>query len=370
MKKYLSMLAVLSLLIISAANPAFASSKYGTKAYGMGGAFTAIADDASAIYWNPAGLTESSLVGVQASAGSQLEMDDIEAIADFIKDAQELSGETDPQKLADGLSKLEAPDNVNITANGLAAMNLGQIGVGAIADNQFSFDGEKETVGVDINGDGDVDETKEVPAATAKNNIVGQGIVAYGSELIDPPLVGALSWGVSGKYLYSRVDEVNITAEDITSDNSSEIVTIKDAVTESGIGADVGALMTISTPMIDVLELKGGATVKNLVSTLDSPLLERTTTVGLGAKFDLLKVLSARVAADLEMPETGEEIQRVGVEGTLGLFSVRGGAYGNDLAASESRTITYGAGFNLPFIDFNLAGDNDGYVSASGTFNF
>ena len=36
----------------------FLSTGFGAKALGMGGAFASIADDASAIYWNPAGLVQ------------------------------------------------------------------------------------------------------------------------------------------------------------------------------------------------------------------------------------------------------------------------------------------------------------------------
>lgn len=42
----------------------------GTRAEGMGGAFVAVADDASAVYWNPAGIATGATFDLQVSAGS------------------------------------------------------------------------------------------------------------------------------------------------------------------------------------------------------------------------------------------------------------------------------------------------------------
>lgn len=69
MKKLYS---VLSLLIFSAQLFAggFQINEHGAKAMGMGGAFTAVANDASAIYWNGAGLTQIS--GTQLMLGTTL----------------------------------------------------------------------------------------------------------------------------------------------------------------------------------------------------------------------------------------------------------------------------------------------------------
>src|SRR3954469_7090703 len=44
------------------------SSPVGVRAAGMGGAFTAVADDGTAPYWNPAGLASGSFVGVTLDA--------------------------------------------------------------------------------------------------------------------------------------------------------------------------------------------------------------------------------------------------------------------------------------------------------------
>src|SRR5690242_9863605 len=52
--RYLS----IALTLLATARPAVAQTFkiVGTRAAGMGGAFVAVADDASATYWNPAGL--------------------------------------------------------------------------------------------------------------------------------------------------------------------------------------------------------------------------------------------------------------------------------------------------------------------------
>ena len=39
----------------------------GTRAEGMGGAFVAVADDASAVYWNPAGIATGATFDFQVS---------------------------------------------------------------------------------------------------------------------------------------------------------------------------------------------------------------------------------------------------------------------------------------------------------------
>src|SRR5215207_8944351 len=50
------------LLVVGAASPARAQAEapVGVRAAGMGGAFTAVADDGSAVFWNPAGLATGS----------------------------------------------------------------------------------------------------------------------------------------------------------------------------------------------------------------------------------------------------------------------------------------------------------------------
>ena len=77
MKKILPRVVIGSILVLMlsyscyASGPGTTAANYlkigvGARATAMGGAFTAIADDATALYWNPAGL--SQIKGKQLSA--------------------------------------------------------------------------------------------------------------------------------------------------------------------------------------------------------------------------------------------------------------------------------------------------------------
>ena len=58
-----------AVLAIAVATPAAAQGPVGTRAAGMAGAFVAVADDATAVYWNPAGVATGSLVSVVLDFG-------------------------------------------------------------------------------------------------------------------------------------------------------------------------------------------------------------------------------------------------------------------------------------------------------------
>ena len=47
-------------LTLAATDLAYAQGPVGTRASGMAGAFVAVADDATAVYWNPAGVATGS----------------------------------------------------------------------------------------------------------------------------------------------------------------------------------------------------------------------------------------------------------------------------------------------------------------------
>ena len=59
--------AVLLLIARPASVDAQTFGDIGTRAEGMGSAFVAVADDASAVYWNPAGIATGSIFDLQVS---------------------------------------------------------------------------------------------------------------------------------------------------------------------------------------------------------------------------------------------------------------------------------------------------------------
>lgn len=62
MKKILSLVLAGALLVLSASFAWAAGLGYGARAIGMGGAYTAVADDGTAPYWNPAGISQLKIL--------------------------------------------------------------------------------------------------------------------------------------------------------------------------------------------------------------------------------------------------------------------------------------------------------------------
>ena len=68
-KKTRNSLLLAVILVTAAASPSWAQTQVGARAAGMAGAFVAVADDATAVYWNPAGVASGSLVSAVVDFG-------------------------------------------------------------------------------------------------------------------------------------------------------------------------------------------------------------------------------------------------------------------------------------------------------------
>lgn len=100
-------------LAAASANQAIAQSFPGVRAAGMAGAFVAVADDASAVYWNPAGVGTGALVSVVIDYGRWRPTPDSRQLTENQWDTTAMAGMT-------------------ATAFGLAYYRLGAYGKAAV----------------------------------------------------------------------------------------------------------------------------------------------------------------------------------------------------------------------------------------------
>jgi hypothetical protein len=118
---------VAALLTLVGAEGSFAQQPVGARAAGMAGAFVGVADDASAVYWNPAGIAGGSIVSVVLDVGQST----------F---GPELPQTVDRQRDTNALVALSA------TAMGFAYYRLGTYGISS-AEPAVSGSQSREEVG-------------------------------------------------------------------------------------------------------------------------------------------------------------------------------------------------------------------------------
>jgi hypothetical protein len=86
MKKLLIGIITVLLIVFLAATTWGASIGQGARAIGMGGAYTAVADDGYAPYWNPAGIIQIKYFGLSVGVGAQGNVEKLKNINDAIDD--------------------------------------------------------------------------------------------------------------------------------------------------------------------------------------------------------------------------------------------------------------------------------------------
>lgn len=78
-KRINGLFAALAAVLLDCA-PALCQNPVGTRAAGMGGAFVGVADDATAVFWNPAGLATGALASVVFDYGIEDTFSDVEPL--------------------------------------------------------------------------------------------------------------------------------------------------------------------------------------------------------------------------------------------------------------------------------------------------
>lgn len=112
--KKLWIVGVTVLLLTVSAQTALASTGMGGRAMGMGGAFTAVADDGTAAYWNPAGLTQIRF-GLTPTLGALGEWDEFSKLRDKLEKLEKVGSFTDLENLE--IKKLEMMVNLGAGIN-------------------------------------------------------------------------------------------------------------------------------------------------------------------------------------------------------------------------------------------------------------
>lgn len=229
--------------------PLMAQLAVGTKALGMGGAFTAIADDASAPFWNPAGLVNAR--------GFTLQPPNVQARIESNLDWQDLADNppTDEddriallKDLQQGMTTVDFSANMGFVSNGFAISLVPQV----IA--QLDATG----VGLDFDEDGNpIFDPLDLTPSTA--NISGSGVAAVMLSFARP-LGNGDAIGINLKSVQTALfeEQLTYTPNPATSTIDETETTVRDE-TGNGLGVDVGYLRSVNP------ETSMGIMVRNLL---------------------------------------------------------------------------------------------------------
>lgn len=320
-RKVVLVLMILSIFLFIPAQNAEAFSYYNTRAFALGGAYTAIVDDYSAILYNPAGLAHTGWIGFGLGSSTGGKTDNV---VEVISSVQNI--------LADPTNLLEIEiEPASIEYGHFTGLRFGTLGAG-----------------ISFKGKGSLEE-KEFNL-TNYNSFY----IAYAYRVLEPfGNVGALSLGFNAKYIEGTHYQYYI--ED--SNNGPEVIG-ESTVLGNGFGLDFGAMVKLT----DIINL--GARIENLIKpfSLDGEAdfikrAERVYTVGAGVK---LPIVGLTASTDLSSLPQGGIALRAGVEKRFlaGLFALRAG-FARE--GADARYYTGGLGLNVGPIRADLGiGFEDG----------
>ncbi len=320
---------VILVILLWASSTALAEPYFGfhrgTRTLGMGGAFTAVADDQNALYFNPAGLAQTKefrlgILNPQVEASedaidlfndlSDIDMDDSKAVADVMR-----------QYVGDN-------NHVKVATEFYTGFQVGSAGVMVSALGQATADIRIRNL---------VNPVAQINAVADYGIMVGAGM--------DIPYVNGLKVGAALKGLGRTSLNEEYTAEELADDNFEDIID-DDQVDGSGISADIGVLYTTSALKVTTLNL---ALVAQNVPEMD-----------FGDAMDAKTQFNAGIALS-------QKVMGMTVTEALDIYDFTENASEDD---SFEKRVHMGVEVALPAVLSVRAGLNQGYFTAGATLNF
>jgi len=156
------------------------------RALGMGDAFTAVSDDYSAIFYNPAGLSRIKNTQVNLS----LDFGVTSSFQEFADDLKKIGGISDPVAKSNSY--------INLFQKNFGNIYGGRFGLfhGAIASEGWGFAILPADVTIEL-----ALQNQAFPALATR--IIADSTIAYGygARVLSDDLGGKLDWGVTGKFV-------------------------------------------------------------------------------------------------------------------------------------------------------------------------
>jgi len=373
----------LSFLLLTTSAFAAEFVTLGPRAMGMGGAHVAVASDATAIHWNPAGLSaQSRATDIRAHVGAVAKdhsglgdlWDDIDNVLDGrnINDPAFYADSADVARLVDILQKLDK-EGSSIDLNGQAgaiasaeikgiALAIGVTGIGyANALPRLDL--------VNINATHPLLDPQSIANNRSEIDLTGLQTIEYSLSLAHGFLSDTLHVGGTVKFMDAATYFYSISAFNTSDTNIADEVK-KNKRTGQKITGDIGVIWMPSE------RLRLGAVGKYLTgpsfSSARGSDIKIAPQIRAGAAF--LPWRGATVALDLDItsnetltPGYKERQLAVGFEQALGtrgkilsdLFTVRAGGYKNVAESGSNFVATAGLGLGLLGLRLDVAGAYD-----------
>ncbi len=332
--------ALVALLLVSALMvPGAAAAEYGARAFGMGGAYTGIADDMSSILYNPSRLSDTSF-----EVGVGLGSNDMTGLTSFY------SMLTDPSELS---------DNTHLQLATLSGISVGSLGLGIAVEGSLDVATNCDTA--DLCADGEY----------MSQILLGMGKPAVGLPLqLAGAKIGATLKRLDGHRIEFERTDAGATYQTQTEDWHGQGYSLN-------LGATVGAseMVTVGVSVSDLISTLNwqGTSTTEVYETVGGDRLSRDTT-DLGTEAERLTpiyragvaieppVLDAIIAVDIASDGT----LRYGVEKGLlaNAISLRAG----QIREQGQTTTTAGLGVNLGPARLDTAfGSCDGFKTVTST---